>query len=104
MTAQRKIEIFSAGCPVCEEAVALVNRLACSSCEVTVLDMHQSDVAARARNLGIRPFRPWSLTGGLPIAAAWGSMRKFLKPQVWGPLAVGAKGQCLISVAGYSTM
>ena len=26
--ATRKIEIFSAGCPVCEETVALVNRIA----------------------------------------------------------------------------
>ena len=39
MTSERRVEFFSAGCPVCEEAASLVNRLACSSCEVTVLDL-----------------------------------------------------------------
>ena len=31
----------------------LVKRLACLSCEVTLLDMHQPEVAARANSLGI---------------------------------------------------
>lgn len=53
MTAKRSIEVFSAGCPVCEEAVALVNRAACESCEVSVLDMKDSGVAERAKSLGI---------------------------------------------------
>ena len=38
MNQQRRVEIFSAGCLVCEDAVALVQRLACDSCEVVVLD------------------------------------------------------------------
>ncbi len=50
----RKIEIFSAGCPACEETVELVNSIACPSCEVTVLDMKDSVVADRAKGLGIR--------------------------------------------------
>ena len=54
MTAKRRIEVFSAGCPVCEETVALVNRLACPSCEVTVLDMNDREAAARAKRLGVR--------------------------------------------------
>ena len=54
MGAKRRIEIFSAGCPACEEAVALVNSIACPSCEVEVLDMRQDAVAARARRYGIR--------------------------------------------------
>ncbi len=54
MTATRTIEIFSAGCPVCEETIQLVNRIACSSCEVSVLDMRVAEVAARAKKLGIR--------------------------------------------------
>ena len=53
MNQKRKIEIFSAGCPACEEAVETVKRIACSSCETEVLDMHQPDVAARAATLGI---------------------------------------------------
>lgn len=54
MAGKRKIEVFSAGCPACEETIALVNRVACPSCEVSVLDMKQAAVAKRARELGIR--------------------------------------------------
>ena len=50
----RKIEVFSAGCPACEDTVDLVNRIACPSCEVEVLDMRDPAVAARARRHGIR--------------------------------------------------
>lgn len=54
MKAKRNIEVFSAGCPACEETVRLVNRIACPSCEVTVLDMRKLEVASRAKSLGIR--------------------------------------------------
>ncbi len=53
MSNKRQIEIFSAGCPVCDEAVETVKRIACPSCETTVLDMHQPAVAERAKHLGI---------------------------------------------------
>jgi glutaredoxin len=54
MATKRIIEVFSAGCPACEETVRLVNRIACPSCEVTVLDMKKPEVASRAKSLGIR--------------------------------------------------
>ncbi len=54
MTDKRTIEVFSAGCPACEEAIELVNRIACGSCEVSVLDMKEPSVAGRAKSLGIR--------------------------------------------------
>jgi glutaredoxin 3 len=54
MSAKRKIEIFSAGCSVCDEAIQTVKSIACESCDVEVLDMNKDDVAARARELGIR--------------------------------------------------
>ena len=53
MADKRQIEVFSAGCPVCQETVDLVNRIACPSCEVSVLDMQDPTVAARARTLEI---------------------------------------------------
>lgn len=53
MNKKRKIEIFSAGCSACEEAIETVKRIACPSCETEVLDMHQPEVAARATTLGI---------------------------------------------------
>ena len=53
MTTTRQIEIFSAGCQACEDTIALVNRMACPSCQVTVLDMKDKTVASRAKELGI---------------------------------------------------
>lgn len=54
MNNKRKVEVFSAGCPACEETIRMVNAIACPSCEVEVLDMRQPDVAARAKQYGVR--------------------------------------------------
>ena len=54
MSNKRHIEVFSAGCPVCNEIIAMVKRNACPSCEVTVLDMKDQAVATRAERLGVR--------------------------------------------------
>jgi hypothetical protein len=52
--AKRAIEIFSAGCAVCDEAISMVRRIACDSCEITVLDTREAGVASRAEKLAIR--------------------------------------------------
>ena len=54
MTTKRKIQVFSAGCHVCEQTVELVKRIACNSCDVTVLDLHDAQVAGQAKELGIK--------------------------------------------------
>ena len=54
MTTTRKIEVFSAGCAVCEDTITLINRIACPSCEVEILDMHKPEVSNRAKQYGIR--------------------------------------------------
>ena len=54
MSKKRNVEIFSAGCPACEETVQLVNQIACPSCEISVLDMNDPTVAKRSKSLGIR--------------------------------------------------
>lgn len=51
---KRVVEIFSAGCAVCEEAISLVNKISCDSCEVRVLDMNQKEISDLARQLGVR--------------------------------------------------
>jgi glutaredoxin 3 len=53
MADKRKIEIFSAGCAPCIEAIEAVRREACSSCEVIVHDMMDTQVARRAKEMGI---------------------------------------------------
>lgn len=54
MSSKRKIEVFTAGCSPCVDALALVQGLACPSCEVESVDVHQEAGAARAREYGIR--------------------------------------------------
>ena len=54
MNAKRKVEIFSAGCAICRKTIKMVKDLACDSCEVSVLDMHDTNVAKRAEDLGVR--------------------------------------------------
>ena len=54
MSAKRKVEIYSAGCSACEDTINLVKSIACPSCDVTILDMKEADVASRAKALGIQ--------------------------------------------------
>jgi glutaredoxin 3 len=54
MNATRQIEIFSAGCPICEQTIQLINRVACPSCNVSILDMRDPQVASRAKSLDVR--------------------------------------------------
>jgi len=70
MNGKRQIEIFSAGCPVCTEAVEMIQRVACPSCEVTVLDMRAPHVAHRAKSLGIRSVPAVVIDGTLAACCA----------------------------------
>lgn len=53
MTSQHQVEIFSAGCHLCDEAVALVNKVVQGKSHVTVHKMQDMATAARAKALGI---------------------------------------------------
>lgn len=70
MSTKRKIEVFVAGCPACEETIDLVNRIACPWCEVSVQDMNDASVAMRAKNLGIRSIPGVVIDGELASCCA----------------------------------
>ena len=70
MADKRKIEIFSAGCAVCQEAIEAVKREACSSCEVIVQDMNDIQVARRAKDLGVRSVPAVVIDGKLASCCA----------------------------------
>ncbi len=70
MANTRKIEIFSAGCPLCKETVELVKGLACSSCEVTVVTMQEKQGMTRARELGVRSVPAVAINGKLADCCA----------------------------------
>jgi glutaredoxin 3 len=63
--AKRMIEIFTAGCACCDEAVKLVRNIACPSCEVQVRDMREPEVAERAREIGVRSVPAVAVDGAL---------------------------------------
>jgi glutaredoxin len=65
MNAKRKVEVFSAGCSLCQDAIELVNRIACGSCDVSILDMTDINVAKRARDLGVRTVPAVAINGQL---------------------------------------
>lgn len=65
MEKTRSIEVFSAGCPVCEELVRTVRAEACPSCEVTVHDMQDAPAAARAAALGVASLPAVAIDGEL---------------------------------------
>lgn len=54
MATKKKIEIFSAGCSTCKDTIEMVKRIAGSSHEVIVHDMHQPEVASKAKQYGVR--------------------------------------------------
>lgn len=65
MNEQRRIEVFSAGCPVCQEAIQMVKAIACPSCEIEVLDMHKPEVAAKAKEYGVASVPAVAVNGKL---------------------------------------
>lgn len=70
MNGKRKVEIFSAGCDICEDFVRQVEREACPSCEVSVLDMNAPETAQRARELGVRSVPAVAIDGRLAECCA----------------------------------
>jgi glutaredoxin 3 len=52
--AKRTVEVFSAGCPVCDEALEEVRAVVCESCDLQVHDMKTEPAQARARQYGIK--------------------------------------------------
>ena len=70
MAGKRKIEVFSAGCPLCKETMELVNRLVCPSCEVTLVDMMDMKGAARASELVVLSVPAVAIDGKLAECCA----------------------------------
>lgn len=74
MATKRKVEVFSAGCSTCKEAIDLVQRGACSSCEVIAHDMRDMQVAKRAKEIGIRSVPAVVIDGKLAACCTGGGV------------------------------
>ncbi len=53
---KRSVEVFIAGCPACDETVALVKATACADCEVSVHDMRTEHAQVEAKKYNIHRF------------------------------------------------
>ena len=67
---RRKIEVFSAGCSVCDDVVAQVQGAACPSCDIQVLDMNAPDIRRRAADLGVGSIPAVAIDGKLADCCA----------------------------------
>lgn len=61
----KRVEVFSAGCPMCTDAVDAVRRVAGPRDQVSVLDLNDPEVARRAADLGIRAVPAVAVDGEL---------------------------------------
>jgi hypothetical protein len=50
MATKRKVEVFTAECPVCEPAVELVRKVACPSCEVIIYELREGCITNECRD------------------------------------------------------
>jgi glutaredoxin 3 len=72
--ATRKIEIFSAGCSVCQDVIEQVKAAACPSCDVQVVSMTDTREAARAKALGVRSLPAVVIDGKLANCCSGGGV------------------------------
>ena len=66
---KRKVEVFTAGCPICQPTVDLVRKLACDSCEVIVYDLNKGcdtmECREKAEQYGVTKLPAIAVNGSL---------------------------------------
>lgn len=67
---KRQIEIFSAGCSTCKEAIKVVQSLVCDSCNIKVHDMNTRGGAAKAKKYGVQRLPAIVIDGKLAACCA----------------------------------
>ncbi len=57
VTAKRLVEVFTAGCPMCDETVKLVKSSVCPSCDLKIYDLREGcatdECRDKARRYGV---------------------------------------------------
>ncbi len=66
---KRKIELFTAGCSVCEPVVEMVKSMACTSCEVVIYNLSQpcdtKECLEKVKTYGIKALPAIAVNGKL---------------------------------------
>ncbi len=71
MAVKRKVEIFIAGCFLCDEAVKIVRDSACSDCEIEVYDLHKKGTE-KAKEYGVNCVPTVVVDGKIVQCCVWG--------------------------------
>lgn len=74
MMDRRKIEIYSAGCPLCDGAASAIEEIAAPAHDVAVLNLNDAAVASRARALGVRSAPAVAIDGEILSCCAGGGL------------------------------
>ncbi|MDQ3194217.1 MAG: thioredoxin family protein [Bacteroidota bacterium] len=77
---KRKIEIFTAGCPVCEEQVEKIKEAACPSCDVVTLNVSSDKNAlSKAKEYNVKSLPAVAIDGKLAECCSSGIDLNVLK-------------------------
>ena len=80
MSKKRKVEVFTAGCPVCEPTVDLVKNTACDACEIIVYDLNKGcdtmECREKAKKYGVTQVPAVAVNGELLDCCKKGEITK----------------------------
>ncbi len=65
MEQKRKVEVFTAGCPVCQGVLDMVEELACSHCELIFYNLNKNEGVDQARAYGVTAVPAVAINGEL---------------------------------------
>jgi alkyl hydroperoxide reductase subunit AhpF len=76
MSAKRIVEVFTAGCPVCQGVVEMVNEMACPNCDVTIYNLNRNEGIDEAKAYGVTALPSVAVNGELLACCKRGAIRK----------------------------
>lgn len=65
MPDSRTVEVFTAGCPLCDEVVERVQDHACDSCDVQTVSLQNDEGQRRAEKIGVQSVPAVAVNGTL---------------------------------------
>ncbi|SPF41464.1 Uncharacterized 9.0 kDa protein in mobE 3'region [Syntrophobacter sp. SbD1] len=65
MERRRKVEVFTAGCPVCQGVVDMVKELACPHCELIFYNLNNNEGVEQAKSYGVAAVPSVAINGAL---------------------------------------
>ena len=65
MSEKRRVEVFTAGCPVCQGVVDMVNEMACTHCDITIYNLNNDEGVDEAKAYGVTAVPSIAVNGHL---------------------------------------